>query len=339
MPAHGVPTRATAHTPTLHFACATLAIYALGALLVRALPGYEHLQRVAAAIAFDLTFTVTFLAWYVPVRRGLWPPASVAAVFLASAIAARHVVPVEGDGFFIGLRWLTAPLELVLLGWILVRAARARRTPRHAVDLDLHARLRTATRTLFWNRIAAEALAFELAVLAYACGPRRPAHTPRGATAFTYHRKVGYGAVVGAMAMVVLAETFPVHVLLARWRPGVAWTASALGLYTLLYLLADWRASRARPILINAAALTVRIGVRWRIDVPRAAISAVRRSSPRGGEQPLRAALLGAVNVWLELDQPVVAVGPYGRQRSRARLALWLDEPDRFAAELAAAPP
>jgi len=268
------------------------------------------------------------------VRRGAWPPASIAAVFLLSALAARRLVPAEGDGFFHGLRWLTAPLELALLSWILVRAARARRAPRSGIDLDLHARIRATTRALLWNRVAAEALSFEIAVLAYAVGPRRAPHVPRGASAFTYHRKIGYGAVVGAMAMVVLAETFPVHLLLARWRPGVAWTATALGLYTLLYLLADWRASRSRPIVLDAETLTVRTGIRWTIAVPRATIASLSRRAPRGGEKPLRAALLGAVNVWIELAEPVVAAGPYGRERHITRLALWLDEPERFAAAL-----
>ncbi len=337
----------TGESPALRFALAAAGIYALGAVLVRALPGYPHPERVAAAIAFDLTFTVTFFAWFFPVRRGVWPPASVAAVFLLSALAARRLVPAEGDGFFTGLRWLTAPLELALLAWILVRAVRARRAPRQTADLDLHARIRKTARELFWNRVVAEAIAFEIAVLAYACGPRRAPHAPRGATAFTYHRKIGYGAVVGAMAMVVLAETFPVHVLLARWRPGVAWTVTALGLYTLFYLLADWRASRARPILLDAETLTIRTGVRWTIAVPRAAIAGVDRRAPStcaaqraAGvvEKPLRAALLGAVNVWIELAEPVIAAGPYGRERRATRLALWIDEPGRFVDELTRAP-
>ncbi len=226
--------------PSFAFLVGATAIYACGAAIVRALPGLEHPHVVAAGVAFDLTLTVTFLAWLLPVRKGVWPPGSLFAVLLLSVAAARHVLPADDRTLSGGLVLLGAVAEAALLGWLGARTIRAVKRAREQGDeLDLLAHLQVAARDILWNRRVADLVAFELAALVYALGPRRAAHRPAGRLAFNYHRRTAYGAVVGALAMVVAAETVPLHLLLSRWRPGVAWAVTALGLYTMVYLLAD----------------------------------------------------------------------------------------------------
>ncbi len=320
----------------LPFVAGAAAIYALGAVIVRALPGFDHPHRIAAALAFDLTFTVTFLAWLFPVRAGRWPAVSLIPVFLLSVAAAARLLPADEQTLVTTLRTLGAPAELGLLGWIALRAARSVRS-RAPVDpdLDLLARIRRASRGILWNPAVAEALAFELAVLAYAFGPRRAPYAPAGAAAFGYDQRTPYGPVVAALGLVVLAETVPFHFLIARWSPRAAWLVTAFGLYTLIYLIADWRATRARPILLDAETLLIRTGIRWTVRVPRTSISRIERRAPRGDEKPLRAALLGGANLWLHLADPVEAIGAYGRKRRVTTIALAVDEPDRLLADLA----
>jgi len=319
------------------FATAAL-VYAGGAAIVRALPGFDHPQVIAASVAFDLTFTVTFLAWLFPVRRRAWPASRLLVVFLVTVAIARRIVPAAGDGFFAAMRWLAAPAELTLLGWIGWRAVGALRArhDRTGAEGDLLERIRAAARAVLPSRTIADVLAFELAVLAYALGPRRPPHAPSGSAAFFYHRRVPYGPVVAALAMVVLAETVPVHLLVSRWQPSVAWAVSLFGLYTLFYLVADWRAAARRPVLVGDSELRVRTGLRWTVRVPISAIAAIERRPSAAFGRPLRAVLLGGANLWLNLREPAVAEGPYGRTRRVTSIALGIDEPDRLEALLAA---
>ena len=56
-------------------------------------------------------------------------------------------------------------------------------------------------------------------------GPAEP-----GPAVFSYHRKSGYGALLGALLLVFAFETLGVHFLLQRWSPAAAWTFTAFSL-------------------------------------------------------------------------------------------------------------
>jgi hypothetical protein len=321
---------------TLLFFTAAAAIYALGAAIVRALPGLERPGPVAAAVGFDLTVTVTALAWLLPVRCGRWPAITLVPLLLVSVVAAHWILPPEAGGPLAALRLLAAGAELTLLGWLGWRILHlARRAPPAGPSLDLLARARRTARELVGSNRAAEIVGFELAVLGYALGPRRAPHAPAGSVAFSVTRRSAYGAVVGALALAISAETIPLHPLLARWSSVAAWIATALGPYTLLYLVADWRAAHARPILLDLDSLLVRTGIRWTVEVPRCAIAEVVLRPPRDGPRALLLAPLGSPNLWLRLAEPAEAHGVYGVRRRASLLALAVDEPDRPAAALA----
>lgn len=63
---------------------------------------------------------------------------------------------------------------------------------------------------------------------------------------FSMHRRAAYGAVVVALGMASLAELVAVHLLVVRWSPAGAWALTALSVYGLAWLLADYHAVRRR---------------------------------------------------------------------------------------------
>lgn len=328
------PLAAAWRDPRARFLTAAAAVYTLGAAILRALPGFDHPERIAAAVAFDLTVTVTLLAWLLPVRAGRWPKAALVPIFFAGVAVTRALAPPEAAITATALAGLAVGGEALLLVWVALRARRGVAAARGAAG-DLMGRVREGVRAAVWHRAVAEALAFEIAVLTYAFGGRRAPHVPDGCQAFGDSQRTPYGPVVGALGLVVLAETVPLHFLVARWSGSAAWVVTALGLYALVYLVADWRAGAERPILLDAEWLVVRTGIRWTVEVPRAAIVAVERRAPVAGEKPLRAARLGAANVWIRLAEPVEAIGVYGRRRRVTTIALGVDQPDRLIAALA----
>ena len=335
-----VRTESRSAAPWIFFVTA-LAIYAGGAFLMRGLGRYPHPDHVAGAIAFDLTVTVTFLAWLFPVRARRWPAVALIPIFLVSIALATRVLPEENRHWLTALRWIAVPLEVGLLSWIALRARRAVRAARaaSATDLDTWERIRNAARSALWNRTVADILAFEISVVVYAFGPRRPFNTPAGATPFFSTRRTPYGPVVVAFSLIILAETVPLHFLIARWSAPLAWALTAMGLYTLVYLLADYRAVHSRPTLLDDDFLTVRTGLRWTIRIPLSAIESIERRPPspadeRASGKALRAYVIGGANLWIRLRQPVEAEGVYGRRRSTRSIATAVDEPERLQAAL-----
>jgi hypothetical protein len=101
--------------------------------------------------------------------------------------------------------------------------------------------------------------------------------------AFTLHRDSGWPAVVVGLLLVTAVEALPVHLWLARSHPGWAWSLTALAAGTAGWLIADLRALGRRPTLLEDDHLLVRVGSRWTLRVPLAAIVALE---PVRGEAP-----------------------------------------------------
>lgn len=151
----------------------------------------------------------------------------------------------------------------------------------------------------------------------------------RGARIFSYHSGTGalYGALVGAS----LVEVIVVHLLVSQWSMLAAVGLGLLGAYGAVWIVADLRAARLRPVTLDDDMLVVRTGLRWTIHIPRNCISGIgkpdwrRQFGTEDGE--LNAAVMGTVNVVVEMSEPVEAVGPFGITRRATRIGIALDAP------------
>lgn len=179
---------------------------------------------------------------------------------------------------------------------------------------------------------AARFLADEITMLRYLVRPPRT-RPSREERTFTYHRRSGWGAVVLALSMAAGVEVVAVHALVSRWSLPAAWVLTALSLYGVLWLVADWRASRIRHLLLDGDRLLVGTGLRWTLSVPRESVVRIRRPSVGedfAGDGKLSTAILQPPTVVLELGEPVLAEGPFGVSRDVTLLGLTVDEPERL---------
>lgn len=313
-----------AHLHLFAFTLLAVGIYAAEVAIVRMRPGWERPDLVAIGVMSDLIVVVPLVYWFLAVRRGGWPRLSVVPVVLLGILGAALMLPQDRGLLREVLEVLAIPYEIGLVTWISVRTWRAvRRTPG---DGDTLERLRSVAREVLPARRVAEAIAFEMAVLYYVLFSWRR----RASEGFTYHRKSGYGAVVFAILIMVLAEAIPIHILVMRWSAAAAWVLTVLTLYAMVFFLADWRATRLHPILLDEEALRIRVGIRWRVTVPRDRIAAVHRKRPPGSEPFIRAALPATTPLWIELTEPVDAKGPYGIERRGRWISLTVDDPEGF---------
>lgn len=205
---------------------------------------------------------------------------------------------------------------------------------------QLPERLAEAAQRVVAFPLLAEVIGYEIArvTFAFAGGWLRPREDER---AFTAHRELGWSGIAIGLALAMLVEALPVHVLVSRSHPALAWVLTGLTLYGLLWLAGDFHGLRLRPMRIGADALLVRVGLRWRVRVPLADIVAVRDvkgdAPPRRERGYLRATAFGDPSLIVELRAPLRAIGPYGVRREVTRIGLAPDEKARFRAALAAA--
>jgi hypothetical protein len=236
--------------------------------------------------------------------------------------------------------WLAVPLELLVVGLMVVKArqvARRMRTPGPVDPGTLFERMREAAREVLGSHLLSDLLAFEIAIChcALAGWGTKPVSSP---ATFTYHRRVAYGAIIAALLLVLTAETLGLHLVLQRWSPAGAWVLTALSIYSAFWLLGLYQAVRLRPIRIEEDRLLIRIGLKWRVEVPFADVAALEILRP-GTVLPkrkdlLRAVVLGDARYLLRLARPLTAEGPYGFRKRVEQIAFTVDEPQRFEAAL-----
>jgi hypothetical protein len=158
---------------------------------------------------------------------------------------------------------------------------------------------------------------------------------------FTY-RSARSLPILVALISVTLIEGMAFTFLLAQRFPVLAWILVAMNVWGIIWFVADYRALAVEAIEVDDAALRIRVGRRWTLDVARSEVGRVIRPTfrdlptpgTRDAEDYANFTKPAAANVLIVFGQPVRARGPAGIPRSIRRCGLHLDEPDEFVAEL-----
>lgn len=308
-------------------AAALAVIYAAVFALVHSAMFARAPDWIALGATFDLTVTATLVVWWLGVRRGALPWWFAVATLSWGVALARSHVPHAPLGALVAAG---AALEVVTVGWLLVRIRRVIRGARAAQGDGPIAALEAGLVAARMPARVAAILAGELGALGLALSGwfRRP----RPGFAM---RSTGWLLYAGVLCFLVVVETAAAHIALAMWKPVIAWISTIISAYALIWLVGDAQAIRLYPVAIAGGALRVMIGVRWRTTIPLADITAVTETQtvPDGA---LSLALL-VPTVLVTLRAPVEVVGLLGRRKRADRIALTIDDPRAFIAAVAAA--
>ena len=230
---------------------------------------------------------------------------------------------------------LALAVEVGLVAYVVIAARRAAaRLPEG--ESDAATRFRLVARQVLRSRALGDVLTTEVMLLYYAfTRPQREGESG----AFSVHRTSTYVHVLVGIGMALIVETVAVHFLVRLHSPALAWVLTLLSLYTLLWLVGDYRALVARPIRVTASHLRFRYGLRWEADVPRDAVKDVELLPPPMGPTPkekgrLVVALPGGANLKLQFERPMDFLGLYGWRKGVAELRVRVDEPEKLRAAL-----
>ena len=152
---------------------------------------------------------------------------------------------------------------------------------------------------------------------------------------FFARERSGYGLLVAGVGVATAVEIVPVHLLLSHfWTPIAGWIATGLGASTAaVWIVGDWQAVRRMPTELADDALKMRVGLRWRVDVPYGIDRVGAPGGVVGGEGRGRAPGVSggsAERTAWSCARRSTAVGPYGIRKEVERIALLVDEPARF---------
>lgn len=306
------------------------------------LPFYQTAPKsLTYAVTFDLLLT-TPLVYFLIIRKKDIPKITVASVFVACLVVAHYIIPPAKQTFLNQLTyWLFPIVEFFVISYVVISAQRTIRQFKveKKASPDFYTALCIACKAALPKR-AAMLFATEIAVVYYALFAWAAKPIPK-ANEFTSYKKNGIISVVYALMMIVLAETFAVHMLVERWSELAAWILTWVSLYTCIQLFALVRSLPKRLTYIDKAErkLYLRSGFinETIIDIDTIVdIKLTARALPEDGSVVKFSALgdFDSHNIILHLKEETILYKIYGMQKRFKSLALYMDEKELFVNQL-----
>ncbi len=207
------------------------------------------------------------------------------------------------------------------------------------------AAIRTALKTTFGQKKVIDILVYDFTIFYYGFFAWKKKWVDSAhACSFTIHRNSGYFGLFIMLVHAMVIEVIGVHFLIAHfWSPTAAWIFTALDVYALLLIIADYQAVRLSPIVIKDGALFAQVGIRREIVVDLKKIKSIQPTitgkKERAREKDSFAITLP--NLFEEdpqfeivLTEPALAYLPFGFKREMTKLYVTVDDKEAFSQEI-----
>lgn len=279
------------------------------------------------------------LIYFLLIRKSSIPKITVVPVFVLSTFFVSSILPPEEQQFVNLLHtWLVPVAELGVFGFIVYKIRKVSldfRNKEGAVYADFYDKLNIAAGESF-PKLAAHALSAEISMVYYGLLNWKTPDFKENE--FTYHRETGIIGLLGAVIFLVVVETSAVHLMLMNSSPVIAWVLSILSIYSGLQIFGMARALPKRPVVLTEKALVLRYGIMADALISYENIESIeiteqdfefdketRRLSPLDFD---------SYNMLLTLKGTQEYAGLWGMRKTCERLAIHIDEPERFAESL-----
>lgn len=310
-------------------------------ILVRTPLFQANPESLSIAITLDLLLSIPFV-YYLIIRKKAIPKITVVSVFMGCLALAHFILPPSQQTFLSQLEfWLFPLAEFFVLSFVIISASKTIRQfkiQKKAIP-DFFTALCTACKAALPMRIAM-VMATEIAVVYYSLFAWTTKKIKR-TNEFTYYKKSGIIAAVYAFMLIILAETFAVHMAVERWNATVAWVLSAFSLYTCVQLFALIRSMPKRLTFIDEedGKLHLRFGFFSETTIAIKDIQNIQlttRTLPEDGSV-VQFSPLGGLdnhNMILHLDSTMTLNKIYGLQKDFRSLAIYIDEKELFVEQI-----
>lgn len=321
----------------LLFSSAAVCVLLVCYLIIGTEKYFNNTDLFSLAVTIDIVFFIP-LIYFLLIRKSSVPKITMIPVVFLAVAAASLVLPSANHRYLEIAKMLLAPVELFAIGFVIYKV-RMTATEYRSLAVgsnDFLQNVRASLYKILGVKKAADIFSTEISVLYYGFFGWNGGIEAGKEEGFSYHKKSGYGAVVGTFFFLILIETFGLHLVLSHWSRTVAWILSLLSIYGIVFMFADYNAARKRPILIGGHELHIRIGFRWYVAIPFEKIKSVSPGKSADGGDYFRMVLIGRENVTIKLNESVTALGLYGISKKFDTLGLFIDDKNKFISVLQA---
>ncbi|MEH7238337.1 hypothetical protein [Bacillus sp. JJ1562] len=305
------------------------------------------------ATLFDLTIVLPLFFYLFVIRNRLslitLLPVVIGGFWFAYFIVPHHnlvIFEYVKYGIF-GLEGLFIGIELFLLALLLRKIPTLSQNYKKQKEIDYFypQTLRTAMNKTFGTRKVVDILVYDFSIFYYGFFSWKKKWKERNQIrSFTFHINSGYFGLFIMLVHAMVIEVIGVHFLIAHfWSPTAAWIFTALDLYALLWIIADYHAVRLSPIVIKDDKLFAQVGIRREIVVDLKTIKSIQPTTT-GKKERAREKQSFAITLpnlfeedpqfEIELAEPVLANLPFGIKKEMTKLYVTVDDKEAFLHEL-----
>ncbi|WP_207383523.1 hypothetical protein [Paenibacillus solani] len=300
----------------------------------------NHDTWLTLGITLDFVVAIPVLLYFLVYRKSNKRFLSVLPFALLGYIALVFIMPNSAQGTLDVVKYILIPLEAAFIGCMIYSVVRnlLRMKRQSIVNTHPFETLRLSLDTTLGHSKMVPVLMHELSVLFYAMFSwRAKPYVRTDSTSFSYHLNSGWLIIVLFASKMLLLEGALVHIIMAQWSHTIAWIISAGNVYLIMVLIAELRAMRLNPILISEKGIVVRYGNQLLSTIDREHIASVDliKYEKLTNEQ-LKTSFIPLVtepNVLIQLKEPIMVTGPYGKRRQVDQIYLFLDQPHDFLQE------
>ena len=315
-----------------------LCVLTVSFFIVRSTGYAQNTDLLSLAVTVDVVLLIPGVYFLLAIFLG-WRKLTVIPVFVLSLVSAHLLLPSSGEGYLKVAELALAPIEIAVLVFLTIKVRQIRKGYRDARSPsgEFQETLEGVLGQLIDQPQVVRILASELSFIHYGlfAWRKRPLYTTTDEV-FTYHEKSGLGLIIGVFMVLIAIETPVLHYFISMKFPTLAWVVTALGLYGVVFILADFNACRWRPIRVADGNLFLVTGLRWRCTIPLSEIDRVEANTfeIEDKEGLLNAAVIGNQNLIIKLKNPHTATGIYGFKKNFDRAAVTVDEPAKLMTAL-----
>ncbi|MEH7385576.1 hypothetical protein V7147_09230 [Bacillus sp. JJ1521] len=335
------------------FAIIALLILSSNYILMIIQPFGPITEPLILASLFDLTIVLPLFFYLFVVRNRLsiitLLPVIIGGFWFAYFIVPGHELAIF-DYFKYGifaLEGLFIVIELFLFAMLLrkIPTLSANYKKQKEIDFYYPTATRTALKTTFGQKKLFDILVYDFSIFYYGFFAWKKKWIDRPHTrSFTIHTNSGYFGLFIMLVHAMVIEVIGVHFLIAHfWSPTAAWIFTALDLYALLWIIADFHAIRLSPIVIKDGTLFAQVGIRREIMVNLNTIKSIQPTTTGKKERARekQSFAIALPNLFeddpqfeIELTEPSLAHLPFGSKKEMTKLYVTVDDKDAFLQEI-----